>query len=148
MQLLTRHRCPHLRCLELSVMFEYEECFCPQTDAALLPLVQPADVVVAGRAQRQAARAAKRDKLQTDESGERRQHISANNAANFPALECLALPYASYNSGENAKNEPGVVSGWTIQQLRRSYEYELAAEWEAECVTLGEAELLKSILYR
>ena len=32
-------------------------------------------------------------------------------------------------------------------QLRRSYEFEVAGEWEAETVTLGEAELLKSIAW-
>ena len=30
-------------------------------------------------------------------------------------------------------------------QLRRSCEYEVAAEWEAEISTLGAAELLKSL---
>ena len=33
-----------------------------------------------------------------------------------------------------------------MAQLRRSYEYEVAAEWEADCTTLGAAELLKSIM--
>ena len=32
-----------------------------------------------------------------------------------------------------------------LAQLRRSCEYEVVTEWEAECSTLGEAELLKAI---
>ena len=61
--------------------------------------------------------------------------IPEGNAANFPALECLALPYGHYDQ----------VSAWTQAQLRRSYEYEVVAEWEAEQSTLGEAELLKTV---
>ena len=37
------------------------------------------------------------------------------------------------------------LSDWMKQQLRRSYEYEVAVEWEAEMRTPGEAELLKSV---
>ena len=67
--------------------------------------------------------------------------IPDTGAANFPALECLALPYAYYNTGEHC----GEVSAWMKAQLRRSYEYERSDEWEAEMNTLGTVELQKTI---
>ena len=96
-----QHRFEHRRCLELVAQQDGRYYHCPQTDAALLPLVKPADVVVPGRAERQAVRAARRPRDGEDsESGEdsaEEQHISADSACNFPALECLALPFAHYN---------------------------------------------------
>ena len=145
--LLTQHRFEHLRCLELIEQYISGTHFCPQSDAALLPLVKPAHLIVPGRVERQAARAAKRQDVrkERDDSDDEveDEDIPADNATNFPALECLALPYFSYNYG----NMPvtGRVSAWMKRQLRRSYEYEVAAKWEAEASTLGEAELLKSI---
>ena len=154
---LFTHHFPHLRCLELYRQYGCGYYFCPQTDDILLPLVKPLRALVDGRQQRQAQRAAKR---QADEEGneaggiEEESHegeketegiasaIPVDNAANFPSLECLALPYEYYNRGDNS----GQVSRWMMAQLRRSYEYEVAAEWEAECTTLGAAELLKSIM--
>ena len=67
--------------------------------------------------------------------------IPASNASNFPALECLSLPYGYYNKDTRT----GDVSTWMKRQLRRSYEYERVRDWEAEMVTLGEAELLKAL---
>ena len=165
------HRFEHFRCLRLIKQFAYN-AVCPQTDAMLLPLVKPLDVLVDGRQQGQAARAAKRpvrsfrrqaayQYSDADEdaeySGEEEREeaveaedetegtisaIPVNNAANFPALERLALPYNECNYGEDC----GEVSGWMKRQLQRSYEYEVAAEWETECMILGVAELLKSIM--
>ena len=141
---LTHHRSVHLRCLELIEQRDVNDHICCEhTDAVLLPLVKPADIVVAGREQRQTARAAKRPDFgeEMNHDADEVLHIPTDNAANFPALECLALPYRYYNTGENT----GYVSAWMKQQLRRSYEYELVEEWEAEQQTLGEAELVKSI---
>ena len=158
-QLFAQHHFPHLRCLELQVLIDgYAKFYvCPQTDAALLPLVKPASMVVSGRAERQAARAKKHEPIREvgHPSGEGRHAVTgyvsrsresmeavipANNAANFPALECLALPYRKFHAaGEGRRG----VSVWMKQQLRRSYEYERVRDWEAEMVTLGEAELLK-----
>ena len=141
-QLFTRHLFVHLRCLELIAQYGGGYFFCPQTDSALLSLVKPTHFLVPGRAERQAARHAKR--VSNPERAYPRDSvpdIPEDNAANFPALECLALPYARYNCGDFA----GQVSGWMMAQLRRSYEFEVAVEWEAERVTLGEAELLKSL---
>ena len=101
-------------------------------------------MLVEGRAQRQAARAVKRREAQDgwneEADGEEAEDADAiladipvDNAANFPSLECLALPYEHYNRGGD---ECGEVSVWMMAQLRRSYEYEVAAEWEAECTTL------------
>ena len=67
--------------------------------------------------------------------------IPDGNAANFPALECLHLPYMHYIQGDDS----GQLSAWMRAQLRRSYEYEREVEWEAEQVTLGQAELLKTM---
>ena len=48
-QLISQHRFPHLRCLELQVLEDgYRFYVCPQTDATLLLFVKPADVVVPG----------------------------------------------------------------------------------------------------
>ena len=71
--------------------------------------------------------------------------IPVANAANFPSLECLALPYKYY--GRDGRRT-GDISEWMKRQLRRSYEYEIhvAAEWQADRTTLGVAELLKSIM--
>jgi len=148
-QLFTQHRFDHLRCFELIAQCSCDDYYiCPQTDAALLPLVKPAHMLVAGREQRQVTRAAKRrlaeDSNEESDSSEHREKaydIPADNKVNFPALECLALPYRHYNDGEYG----GQVSAWMEQHLRRSYEYEVAMEWEAEMHTLGEAELLKSM---
>ena len=145
-ELFVQHRFPHLRCLELAPIVELEGGASPQTDAALLPLVQPADVVVAGRQQRQAARAAKRpsgvnDECRAEDHGAT-QDISADSAANFPALECLALPYLYYQGFGDARSR---VSEWMKKELRRSYEFEVAKEWEAEVSTLGQAKLFKSM---
>ena len=155
------HRFEHLRCLELiqqHTQYDTDGCWrCPQTDDQLMPLVKPLDVMIDGRQQRQARRAAVRGRdvycyLPTgcDEDHEDEKEalriipvISADNAANFPSLECLALPYGYYGLSGNRSGE---VSVWTKRQLRRSYEYEVAEEWEAECTTLGCAELLKSIM--
>ena len=181
-QLFTQHRFVHLRCLDLFSIYTRDwkaiptgdVLHCPQTDAALLPLVKPADIVVEGREQRQAARAVKRrapkppapsqlpfnnftpgfkpgqimavtatslpEKNYADD-GEEAHHIPADGAVNFPALECLALPHSFYNRGDDS----GKVSTWMRRQLRRSYEYEVAAEWEADQQTLGEAELVRSM---
>jgi len=143
-QLFTQHRFDHLRCLELIAWYDCGFTRSPQTDVALLPLVKP-DIVVAGREGRQAARAANRQRNDAEADMPKDEveghYVPADNAANFPALECLALPYLKYNS----QDDTGRVSAWMKQQLRRSYEYEAAAEWEAEMSTLGEAELLKSM---
>ena len=135
------HNFEQLRCLELEESFA-----CSQTDELLMPLVKPLDVVVAGRQQRQVVRAAKRGPVEEHEwsDGSSEKIIPAGNAANFPSLECLALPYRYYNS--NRGDDCGWVSAWMMAQLRRSYEYEVPAEWEAECTTLGAAELLKVII--
>ena len=103
---------------------------------------------MAGREERQAARAAKRQNVREERdiypyAELEDKDIQADSAANFPALECLALPCFSYNYGRIGV--AGQVSEWLKRQLRRSYEYEVAVEWEAETSTLGEAELLKSI---
>ena len=146
-QPLSQHCFPQLRCLELHVHDDDRVndyiYVCPQTDAALLPLVKPADVVVPGRTERQAARAKKRPPIgELDHSTEEEvPPIPADSAANFPVLECLALPYQRYNKGEST----GRVSAWMKRQLRRSYEYERADEWEQEMITLGRGELLKSL---
>ena len=162
-RLLTDHF-QHLRCLELIAHYGSWYCQNAQADELWMPLVKPLHVQVDGRQQRQTRRAAKRradyqkscgEPLSRDAedgdvargaeeeaevAGER--VIPANNAANFPSLECLELPsqYYSHVDGDDK------VSRWMIAQLRRSYEYEVAAEWEAECTTLGLAELLKSIM--
>ena len=68
--------------------------------------------------------------------------IPEGNAASFPALECLALPYGSYH---HTNVDCGDVSTWIVAQLRRSYEYERVEEWKAERSTLGQAELLKTM---
>ena len=101
--LFTQHRFVHLRCLELIAMYSCGFCHCPQTDAALLPLVKPVDSVVFGREERQAARSA--SQRRSDQEGDIEVElvlpvIPKGNAANFPALECLALPYRSYNQME------------------------------------------------
>ena len=147
-QLFTQHRFTDLRCLELLVQYDWDDPlmpWCPQTDVALLPLVKPSDVMVAGREARQAARAAKRKRadIGTNRAGDGSwgRDIPAGNADSFPALECLALPYRQYNRGNNS----GAVSAWMMRELRRSYEYEVAKEWEAEVSTLGEAELLRTM---
>ena len=134
---------PNLRCLELLVQVGDHLWARPHTDATFLPFVKPAHVVVSGRAERQAVRASKRPLTgEMDYSREGKvPPIPADNAANFPALECLALPYTRYNRGKSM----GRVSVWMKQQLRRSYEYEEVEDWEAEMTTLGEAELLKTI---
>jgi len=150
-QLFTRHHFVYLRCLELIEQDVWFPEDCPQNDAALLPLVKPAGIVVAGREGRQAARAVKRRDKQVDEEVDddgdgTPLDIPADYGANFPALECLALPYCFYSVGtEEGDGDIGYVSAWMKQQLRRSYEYEVAVEWEAETSTLGEAELLKRI---
>ena len=144
--LLTQHRFEHLRCLELIEQDKLGNYLCPQSDTALLPLVKPAHMVVVGRVERQATRAVQRPETNVEgdlhADGAEVHDIPADNAANFPALECLALPYWRYKS-DLART--GRVSAWMMRQLRRSYEHEVAAEWEAETRTLGEAELLKSI---
>ena len=156
---LLTHHFQHLRCLELVQQYGCGYYFCPQSDELLLPLVKPLNQVVVGREQRQAVRAAERynggrdrprdtqDDGNSDDKEAQEDEadpaIPIDNAANFPSLECLALPYGYYNRGWG--DDCGVVSRWIQQQLRRSYEYEVAEEWEAECTTLGSAELLKSI---
>ena len=121
-QLFTRHRLVHLRCLELL----WTGVATPQTIASLLPLVKPADVVVAGREQRQAARATKRqgDGYETryDSGSLVALDVPAADAANFPVLECLTLHHSFYYG----LKDPSV--SWIRRQLRRSYEYEVAAE--------------------
>jgi len=116
-----------------------------------LPLVKPAEFVVLGRDERQAARATKQgygyEQRVMFEDG-KGCDIPAGNAANFPALECLALPYYLYDFFRKEDIEDDnirQVSAWIVQQLRRSYEFEIVSEWEAELSTLGEAELLKSM---
>ena len=144
------HHFEHLRCLELEVQMHWSGDICDQTDDTLMPFVKPLHVMVDGRERRQAARVAKRQVADKDSEGKdadsadiEQAAIPVNNAANFPSLECLALPYEHYGRGGN---QSGDVSQWIMSQLRRSYEYEVAAEWEAECTTLGVAELLKSIM--
>ena len=139
--LLSQHHFPHLRCFELHLGNDGYNC--PQTDATLLPFVKPANVVVSGRAERQAARGWR----PATETAHRRglgvevaMPIPSNNAAHFPALECLALPYLDSYAGEGT----GRVSAWMKQQLRRSYEYERVEDWEAETTTLGAAQVLKN----
>ena len=145
-QLFTQHRFVHLRCLELIAQEGSGDPLCPQTDAALLPLVKPVHFVVPGRAERQAARAAERPRLEFAHEevsyGGHPLAISDNSALSFPALECLALPYVEYNRDEDIEHS-GRVSDWMRAQLRRSYEFEVVEEWEAETETLGEVELLK-----
>ena len=137
-------RLEHLRCLELIEQYGSGYHQCPQTNSALLPFVKPAGFLVPGRAERQAARAANRGEgrreLDPDNDEGEDSVIPHDNAANFPALECLALPYTHYNY-----RDCGVVGAWTKAQLRRSYEFEKVVEWEAETATLGEAELLKTL---
>ena len=147
LQLFTEHRFEHLRCLELIEQYGSGYYYCLQTDAALLPLVKAADVVVAEREERQAARAAKRPNTRASNEVSKKQKrkvtvIPAGNAANFPVLECLALPYQFYG---RTGWDCGRVTAWMRAQLRRSYEFEKADEWEQERVTLGVAELLKTL---
>ena len=149
--LFTQHRFVHLRCLELVSQFDVWHHICPQTDVALLPLVKPADFFVPGRAERQAARAVeelnnreRRQRRDGDQQVEEPLVIPEGREDNFPSLECLALPYSVYDS-EAPGGLSGTVSEWMKRQLRRSYEFEVASEWEAETETLGEAELLKSL---
>ena len=157
--LLSDHHFEHLRCLELIAQDGYAGYLCPQTDAVLLPLVKPLDVVVEGREERQAARDWRRGSREygcwLDEHGNEAEEVDsavpipAGNAANFPSLECLALPYRYYSPKyyqSKGRMRRGEVSWWMQEQLWRSYEYEVAAEWEAECTTLGCAELLKAIM--
>ena len=142
---LSEHRFQHLRCLQLVPQCGNRN-FCPESDELLLPLVKPLDVMVAGREQRQAARAARRaarNEVEGEQAETAISIIPMGNAANFPSLECLDLPYSEYNSGWYNNRR---VSAWMKAQLRRSYEYEVAEEWEAEETTLGRAELLKSIM--
>ena len=125
----------HLRCLELIAQSCCAGTFCPQTDAMLLPLIKPLDVMVAGREQRQTARAVKwacaarlrgvRDNAVEDgeEEGKREDDdeafpaIPVGNAANWPSLECLALPYKHYSSDFYKRGEfGGDVSEWTKAQ--------------------------------
>ena len=129
-----------------------------------MPLVKLSDVVIDGRLKRQAARAAKRgdcgysdDDGKDDASDSNHDACEAEdvsvvaliiplqNAANFPSIECFALPYDRYNVVAESL-DMGDVSSWMMQQLRRSCEFEVVSEWEAECTTLGNAELLKSIM--
>ena len=144
---LLTHHFQHLRCLELIGQFGDYGTSCPQTDAILIPLVKPLAVLVDRRQQRQAVRAGKRQLVDERGEGEDAQEdiaiIPVNNAANFPSLECLAMPYREYG---RSFYQAGKVSAWMKRQLRRSYEYEVTAEWEAECTTLGSAELQKSIM--
>ena len=154
-ELLSKHRFEHLRCLAL--LEQWSRGFrCPQTDALLMPLVKPLDVVVAGREQRQAARLARRraagkaEEYKREVEGEKEAEradpvIPADNASNFPSLECLDLPYGRYILCRGSPH-CGDVGAWMMAQLRRSYEYEIAEEWKAEMTTLGRAELLKSIM--
>ena len=121
--LLTQHRFENLRCLELIEQDSAADYLCPQSNAALLPLVQPAHMIVAGREERQAARAAKRQGIAVERgslsgNGAESEDFPANNAANFPALECLALPYWRYNI---VSERTGQLSVWMRQQLRRIY---------------------------
>ena len=143
LQLLTEHHFAHLRCLELVEQYGRGYYVCPQTDAALLPLVKPTDVIALDRRERQIARASRRHKGHKEVGfsrvGGEAPVIPNGNAGNFPALECLALPYSAYHCGAGA----GHVSEWMVAQLRRSYEYEVVEEWEAEVSTLGQAELLR-----
>ena len=149
-KLLVTHPFEHLRCLELIAQLRMADVCCPQNDAQLMPFVKPLVVMVDGRERRQANRIAKRPtreeeaELDDEPAGDSEPIIPVNNAANFPSLECLALPYIYYNFGFGGEH-CGQVSKWMKQQLQRSYEYEVAAEWEAECMTLGVVELLKSI---
>ena len=70
--------------------------------------------------------------------------IPHDNAANFFALECVALPW--FVDNHLGFGDPVVeVSEWMKDQLRRSYEYERAEEWEAKRTTLSQAELLKTM---
>ena len=146
--LFSQHRFEHLRCLELIKQICLRNYLFPQTDASLLPLIRPATVIVPGRLERQTARAARRardgEEVQSGEESAEEQHIPADSACNFPALECVALVYEQYGPivSHLGRRTSG---GWMVRQLRRSYEYEVVAEWEAEMSTLGEAELLKSL---
>ena len=96
-QLFAQHDFVHLRCLELVEQFTGSAFYCPQSDEALLPLVKPADMAMAGRKHRQAMRAASRPldpRAGPELSGrkDKKRTIPAHNVANLPALECLALP--------------------------------------------------------
>ena len=160
--LLSNHHFAHLRCFELFADDGYTWRECPQHDRMLMPLVKPLDVVVEGREERQAARDWRHGSREygcwLDEHGNEvaeefdsvEQDIDDDNAANFPSLECLALPYEywspSHFQSTGRITSRAEVSLWMQQQLWRSYEYEVAAEWEAECTTLGCAELLKTIM--
>ena len=57
----------------------------------------------------------------------------------FPALECLDLPYYLYSS-HDGDGDSGDVSKAIADALRRSYEYERVEQWERAQVTLGSAE--------
>ena len=140
LQLFSQHHFAHLRCLELiKALSSSQSLSCD----AFLPFVKPAHVLVAGREQRQAARASVKLSIAHTADPADVCVISVGNAANFPVLECICPP--PYNLYHVLRAAPSVESGWLRQQLRRSYEYEVAKEWEAECVTLGEAELLKTV---
>ena len=170
-QQLFSHHFVHLRCLELSGGHAYGEVHhdVPQTDAALMPLVKPAGVIVLGREETQMARAARRlDQVEEicpattingSEEEEDRYIIAKGNGANFHSLECFSFPHycnceqheLNHNGSEEGMDEINLedgtvqVSSWMWQQLRRSFEYDRVEEWEAEMNALGEAELLKSI---
>ena len=79
LQLLTQHRFPQLRCLQLIAQLTHASVgghwtiTCPQTDAALLPLVKASEFVVLGRQERQAARAARRRGGAAEAKGGKRQ---------------------------------------------------------------------------
>ena len=156
-QLLSQHRFDHLRCLELIAPYDCGPFFCPHTDAALFPLVKPADFIVPGRERRQDVRMLREQgadeehhfseepHYSEEEEGEEEEGkrvIPPDNAANFPALECLDMFYLQYI---DPSGDMGEVSEWMKRQLRRSYEFESAEEWEAEMATLGRAELLKTL---
>ena len=149
-QLFTQHRFEHLRCLELFRQSSVRSYLFPQTNAALLSLVKPTDVVVPGRADRQAARAARRvrdeEEAESSMEGAVEQHIPTGSSHNFPALECLVLAHRQYGPNVSYIGRRADLAGeWIRRQLRRSYEYEVVAEWEAEMSTLGEAELLRNV---
>ena len=143
--LLSSHRFTHLRCLELVTHHTHSLHRYKHMDATLLPLIKPADCIDPGRRERQSARAAKR--WQEGKETEWRNDaadchvIPYDGTANFPALECVALWFPDRYHGV----WPRLMSAWTQAELRRSYEYERASEWEAEQVTLGQAELLKTM---
>ena len=57
---------------------------------------------------------------------EQQQPVPVDNATNFPTLECLALDCPGYC---RSREQYDRVSCWMLQQLRRSFEYGVAAEW-------------------